>query len=383
MSAAEMSEERLSVKIIEDAAAFAGLETPWRALDELPGVHPFQQFGWVSAWLNTLGSACERELRVATLWRGERLAAVLPLCVRRYRGVRILEWMGARVADYCDALVDPRLALVDPRLDDKTALSTLWQALERQGGFDLARFNHVREDAHVFSALEERRPWTETLEHAGGVPIRWSSGEQWLQEQSASMRDRVKYNARRMAKAGYDVHVWEPPDAYAPIIDALVAQKRPWLAARGLSSMICEPEGVQFLHAAVAESARRGELHLSVVRNSDRIAACDLAFVRNGVIYSYLGSFDPDLAKYSFGRVLMDRLVMWACDNGMRRYDLLLGAYGYKSEYGCALEPVRTQVIARSLIGRAALALYRRRSERARMSSTGVSLEKNPGRGAV
>jgi len=358
MRAAESSGERLRVEIIEDTAAFAGLETPWRALDELPGVHPFQQFAWVSAWVNTLGAAGGSRLRVATLWRGARLTAVMPLCVRRYRGVRILEWMGARVADYCDALVDPCV-------DDKTALSALWQAIERRGGFDLARFNHVREDAHVFGALEDLHPWTETLEHAGGVPIRWSSGEQWLQDQSASMRDRVKYNARRMAKAGYDVRVWQPPEPYAPIVDVLVAQKRPWLAARGLSSMICEPEGVQFLHAAVAESARRGELHLSVVQKSDHIAACDLAFVRNGVIYSYLGSFDPALAKYSYGRVLMDRLVMWACDNGMRRYDLLLGAYGYKSEYGCTLEPVRTQVIARSLVGRAALALYRRRSKSA------------------
>jgi CelD/BcsL family acetyltransferase involved in cellulose biosynthesis len=330
MRAAESSGERLRVEIIEDTVAFAGLETPWRALDELPGVHPFKQFAWVSAWVNTLGAAGGSRLRVATLWRGARLTAVMPLCVRRYRGVRIL-----------------------------------WQAIERRGGFDLARFNHVREDAHVFGALEDLHPWTETLEHAGGVPIRWSSGEQWLQDQSASMRDRVKYNARRMAKAGYDVRVWQPPEPYAPIVDVLVAQKRPWLAARGLSSMICEPEGVQFLHAAVAESARRGELHLSVVQKSDHIAACDLAFVRNGVIYSYLGSFDPALAKYSYGRVLMDRLVMWACDNGMRRYDLLLGAYGYKSEYGCTLEPVRTQVIARSLVGRAALALYRRRSKSA------------------
>lgn len=359
MRAAEIPEESVRVELIEDPAAFAGLETPWRALDELPGVHPFQQFGWLSAWLNTLGSASDSRLRVATLWRGERLAAVLPLCIRRHRGVRILEWMGARVADYCDALVDPRL-------DDKTAFSTLWQAIDRRGGFDLARFNHVREDAHVFSALEDHHPWTETLEHAGGVPIQWSSGEQWLQRQSASMRDRVKYNARRMLKAGYDVQLWQPAEPYAPIIDVLVAQKRPWLAARGLSSMICEPAGVHFLHAAVAESSKRGELHLSVVRKNDHIAACDLAFVRNGVIYSYLGSFDPDFAKYSFGRVLMDRLVMWACDNGMRRYDLLLGAYGYKGEYGCTLEPVRTQVIARSLLGRAALAVYRLKSARAR-----------------
>jgi CelD/BcsL family acetyltransferase involved in cellulose biosynthesis len=85
-----------------------------------------------------------------------------------------------------------------------------------------------------------------------------------------------------------------------------------------------------------------------------------LAFVRNGIIYSYIASFDGEFAKYSFGRVLTDRLLMWACDSGLRRLDLLLGAYDYKTEYNCTLEPVRTLVLARGLIGRAAVAIYRR-----------------------
>jgi CelD/BcsL family acetyltransferase involved in cellulose biosynthesis len=51
---------------------------------------------------------------------------------------------------------------------------------------------------------------------------------------------------------------------------------------------------------------------------------------------------------------------MWACDSGLRRLDLLLGAYDYKTEYNCTLEPVRTLVLARGLIGRAAVAIYRR-----------------------
>jgi CelD/BcsL family acetyltransferase involved in cellulose biosynthesis len=134
------------------------------------------------------------------------------------------------------------------------------------------------------------------------------------------------------------------------------------LAARGLASMITETDGVDFLQAAVAHCAGRGELHLSTVQNEHHVAACDLAFVHDGVIYSYIASFDPEFAKYSFGRVLTDRLLMWACDSGMRRFDLLLGAYDYKTEYNCTLEPVRTRVIARGLIGSAAVAFYRRKA---------------------
>ena len=336
--------QRLTVKLIEDRGAFDALEVAWRALDAHPAVRVFQEFEWTASWVRTLGAAGGWRLKIATLWQEERLVGVLPLCVRRFNGLRILEWIAVRVSDYCDAILDPRL-------DPAQALPTLWEAVTRSGGFDVARLGHIRTDTQMFEFLGTRNPWIETLEDAGGVPIAWADGAEWLRQQSSGMRDRVKYNSRRMIKAGFDVRVCDTAHRAALIIDTLVTHKRPWLAARGLSSFIDEPGGVDFLQSAVAAAASRGELHLSTVENDGRIAACDLAFVRGGIIYSYLASFDPEYHKYSFGRVLTDCLLMWACDNGLRRLDLLLGAYDYKTEYNCTLEPVRTLVMSRGLIG--------------------------------
>jgi len=58
---------------------------------------------------------------------------------------------------------------------------------------------------------------------------------------------------------------------------------------------------VEFLQSVVAASAERGELHLSTVQNQERIAACDLAFVREGVIYSYLASSSPNFTNTALG----------------------------------------------------------------------------------
>jgi CelD/BcsL family acetyltransferase involved in cellulose biosynthesis len=343
--------------VIEEHAAFEALESAWRALDAQSQVRPFQQFGWTAAWLRTLGAAGTWQLRIAALWQDGALVAILPLCVRRFRGLRILEWIAVRVSDYCGAIIDAHI-------DADAALRAMWHAIERRGGFDIARLSHVRTDTDLFRIMSEFEPWIETFEDAGGVPIAWASGEEWLAHQSASMRDRVKYKERRMRKAGFEVRVCDSPAKYAPIIDTLIVQKRPWLAARGLSSTLNEPGGAEFLQAAAAASAARGELHLSTVEKDGLIAACDLAFVRDGIIYSYIASFDPEYHKYSFGRVLTDTLLMWGCDNGMRRFDLLLGAYDYKTEYNCTLEPVRTLVMPRGLLGRAALFYYRRKAAR-------------------
>ncbi len=364
MASAVAARVDLETRIIEDRAGFDALEEPWQALDSQPGVRPFQEFGWAAAWLRTIGATGESRLRVGTLWQGGRLVAVLPLCVRRYKGVRMLEWIGSRVTDYCDAIVDSGL-------DADTALQALWNAIGRRGGYDIARLNHVRTDARIFGVLNSLSPWTETLEDAGGVPIAWKSGAEWLQQQSSKMRDRVKYNARRMAKAGFEVSVWDGAGPSAPIIDTLVAQKRPWLAARNLNSFINEPGGVEFLRAVVEATGKRGEVCLSTVRSieNQQIAAVDLTFFREGTLYSYIASFDPEYAKYSFGRLLTDQLLMRACDNGWRRLDLLLGAYDYKTEYGCTLEPVRTLVLPRGILGHAAVALYRRRASVARATA--------------
>ena len=98
----------LEVRIVEDQHSFDGLDSAWRLLD----AHP--RCPAVPAIRLGRGPGCAHSARraaagphVATLWRRDRLVAVLPLCVRRYKRLRILEWMAAKVSDYCDALIDP------------------------------------------------------------------------------------------------------------------------------------------------------------------------------------------------------------------------------------------------------------------------------------
>jgi CelD/BcsL family acetyltransferase involved in cellulose biosynthesis len=340
------------IKIIKTAAEFAALEEPWKALAAQPAVRPFQEFGWNAAWASTLGTTSGRQLHVATLWQSSKLLAVLPMTVRRFNGVRILEWLGAKASDYCDGLVDAGI-------DGDAALSTLWDGVARLGGFDVARFGQVRTDAHVYNVLNPMSPWIETREESCGIDIGWPDGETWLNQLEKKNREATRYGMRRMAKLGFETYIWQPGEPYEPVLEAVIAQKRAWLLERNFSGFLVEPQGVEFLHAAVRELAAAGSLHLSAVRSSDRIAACHLGFMREGILYYYMPTYDPEYAKYSFGNLLRDALIMWACDRGLRRFDMLLGVHDYKTRYQVTSEDVRTLVVPRGMLGRAAVSFYR------------------------
>jgi CelD/BcsL family acetyltransferase involved in cellulose biosynthesis len=342
------------VRLIEDEAAFQLLEKPWSRLAAAAGARPFQDFCWANAWIQTIGRSADRRLRVATAWAGSKLLAVLPLVRRRYLGVRLLEWIAAGVTDYCDALVDPGS-------DATFMLLTLWAAIMARGDCDVVRLGQVRDDASVSPLFEAAKldPWVETREQTCFVPIRWGSGEEWLNEQSAHARKQAKYDLRHLAKAGFEYYVWQSPDAYEPLLEAIIAQKSAWMASKGLGTFMGHPAGPQFLHKYVAAAAQSKILHLSAFRSSKGFAACHLGFYRNGVLYGYMPTYDPAWASYSPGSAIRDAFIMWACDHGARRVDLLRGVDSYKLRYQPGAESLQTLVIPHGTIGKACVSAYR------------------------
>jgi CelD/BcsL family acetyltransferase involved in cellulose biosynthesis len=282
--------------------------------------------------------------------------AVFPLVRRRYFGTRLLEWIGARVTDYCDVLLHPGI-------DANSALLTLWAALMARGDCDVVRLGQVRGDAKINALFQAAQldPWVETHEQTYFVPVHWSSGEEWLKQQSAHARKQAKYDLRRLAKEGFEYYVWESPDAYEPLIDAIIAQKSAWIASKGLGILLGHPEGPEFLRKCAAAMAAQGTLHLSAFRSSKGFAACHMGFYQHGVLYGYMPTYDPAWASYSPGTAIRDALIMWACDHGARRVDLLRGVDDYKLRYQPEPEPLQTFVIPHGIIGRACVSAYRHR----------------------
>jgi CelD/BcsL family acetyltransferase involved in cellulose biosynthesis len=342
----------VTVRILRSLAEVEAIAADWEALSSRAHARPFQTFAWSASWLRTVGATAEYRVAVGASWENERLVAILPLVVGRRRGVRLLQWIGAGASDYCDALIDPSVAT-------SPVLNELWHAYLAEGGFDLARLGQVRTDATIFEFLSSLKPWVETRESASGLDIKWASGQEWIRSQGARTRERINRGLRKMTKAGFVFEVWQPGQPLEPLVQTLIDQKSAWLRQRGEKGFLLDPRGVAFTHELVREFAAAKILHLSCVRSTEAVAAVHLGFMSEGVLYYYIPSFDPQWSKLGLGTLLRESLIMWACDQRLRRFDLTRGEYDYKAQYDPEIEDMRTLVIPRTLIGRAAMSLYR------------------------
>lgn len=352
-------------RIIADVESLGALAEQWGALQ--PAIkHPFQELGWYLAWARTIGTTDSRRLRVITLWDGSRLAAVWPLMLRRYKGVRLLEWVGARVTDYSDIVVRPDV-------DAAEAARALWRSLWQSIGFDVLRLGQVRTDAIVNELLNGMKHLVETEESAFGIPLSWTSGADYMASRSPRRREKLRRHLRQMQQQGYELKVWR---SYQPaVLDAAIEQKQAWARARGVESFLTEPQGPQFVHALARELAASGCLHLSTIQSPERMVACHVGFVRGDTFYYYMPTYDAAYAKQSFGSTLRESLLMWACEQGLRNFDLLLGADDYKLQYETLAQPVRTLLLPRGIIGRMAIAYYRRSAARSPAAAADQSPE--------
>ena len=131
--------ERL--ELVTDSARLAEIGPAWDELWSRTDSLVFQSHAWISAWWQTLPDRDNRQLRIGLVWNGDRLDAVMPLCLHRRRGLRFLEWAANSYSDYEDVLAGPDCPTA--------ALERLWAELTGLGGFDLSLLNRLQPGARM------------------------------------------------------------------------------------------------------------------------------------------------------------------------------------------------------------------------------------------
>jgi glycosyltransferase involved in cell wall biosynthesis len=318
------------------------LREEWSELAERAG-NPFGTWEWADAWWRAHGAGAE--LRVSACRRPDgSLAAVLPLCVSRRAGLRMLRFIGHGAGD--------RLGPVCAPADAPDVAWALRRELAERGGFDLLlaeRLPHEERWGELIGGRHLRSESSPYLEFDGD----W---EEYLASRSRNFRDQARRRERKLRRE-HDVQFRL---ADAATLDADLSTLIRLHEARWSSG---EEETRAFAGAReglhrdfAARALERGWLRLWTLEVDGDPAAAWYGFRYGGAEWFYQSGRDPALDELSVGFVLMVHTIREALDDGMPVYHLLRGGEDYKARFAGGDHGVDTFVLAGSGRGRAARA---------------------------
>jgi glycosyltransferase involved in cell wall biosynthesis/CelD/BcsL family acetyltransferase involved in cellulose biosynthesis len=317
-----------------DAAALARVAEAgeWAELWQRdPKATVFQRPEWIGPWITHLlgGQVCAAAVR-----SGGRLLALAPFFLWRDAcGARVLSLMGAGTADYLDVLADG-----EARAQAAGALGA-W--LGECGLWDRCEWGELRPDSLLrqLPAVAGTVVTEQAQEVCPGLPLAGAGAGATVAAIPAGTWRKVAY-ARRHAARAAQLRIEEvTPATLDATFDQLeILHQRRWSERGG--GALAEARVRAFHREAAGRLLAQDALMMPLLHLEGEVAAVLYGFHDRGACRYYLGGFDPALARFSPGSLLIAHAIEEAGRRGATTFDFLRGAEPYKYTWG-ATDSVR------------------------------------------
>jgi CelD/BcsL family acetyltransferase involved in cellulose biosynthesis len=262
--------------------------------------------------------------RVAVVREGERPVAFM--AVRVSRGVAVP--MGAVLSDYQALAAEPGLRL-DPR------------ELVRALGVARLDFAHLLESQDLFRPFMQGTSESQIVDLSAGY-------EAYAAERRAGGHDLLKDTAkkgRKLAREQGEV-VFTPLSDSHEAFDQLVEWKRQQYRATRQTDIFDAGWPLELLRSLHARRDPGFGGALFTLHVGGALAAVHFALRGGPILHAWFIAHDPAFSKYSPGVLLIDRILQWGAENGVRELDLGPGDYRFKLQLANA-----TRRVAHGFVG--------------------------------
>lgn len=349
-----------------DPAAVEGL---WRSFEDSGVCTAYQRFAWVENLIAHLCPARGARPLIVELREDDRPVMLLPLALRRHRGVRIVEALDLGVSDYAAPLLAPGFA---PGPEEA---QRLWQALRRAlPACDLVRVTRLLPSlgpaANPLALLPCARPMELT---ASGLPLEGEPDTLLKRVCSASFhRDLQRRGKRLAAQAEIRFVAAEGEAQTVELLDVLIAQRRERFREIGRHEPLDLPGTAAFYRAAVL-AGPGGPVRVFGLEADGVWIATAYGLVHGGAFHgTILAMAGEPWRPFAPGLLIAARIMVWARRQGLTYFDFTVGAQPYKSGFRPETRPLFEIAEAVTLRGRLFLA-----GERAAVSAK-AALERRP-----
>ena len=291
----------------------------------------FQTADFLNVWCDTIGQARGTQpLFVAVVDEHGVPHALFPLGIeKRKSGLKVLSFLDGGVSDYNAPVLFPPAKDWSPSFVGK-----LWDAIARIAPpFDIAVVEKMPD--RVFDIDNPLMPLiTAPYPHSGHVMRLPVSVDEFVSKRLPRAQD-TRRKLRKLGERGtVAFRIASTSAERDEMLEAMMRQKsRRYIETTGIDGM--ERPGYRaFFRKAALDLAPRGLVHLSALSLGGTFLAVHWGYKDDSRFYYMMPSFEEgEWVRFSPGRHLLNYLIEWAIDAGMKEFDQGLGNEDYKKEY--------------------------------------------------
>ncbi len=307
------------------------LEKEWKNIEREVSINPFQSFDWLNLWYDEIGSKIFKvNPKIFLIKTDDQEKIILPLCIKKKNGFKILEWMGDINSDYMGFITSKNFNF--KKIQFENFLKLIFNSIEK---FDvlylknqLPQINSYENPFYShFKTIYKKKAYSSDL------------NENWEQfyklHQNSKSRETTRRKLKKIKVHGKLNFNIADTDVYKiKIIKDMIKLKKNRYINTKAWNMFSKKEFENFyigLSKIKSESIR---VHCSELKINDQVISNHVGISTKKCFYYLMPAFDDSKwNKFSPGLINLIEIIKWCIDEGINFFDFTTGDEKYKAHW--------------------------------------------------
>lgn len=293
---------------------------------------PFQKYEWVSAWWKNFSTDKGMPF-IILAYQDNELVGIAPFMYGVNRSYPAIKFIGAGYFDYFDFIIK--------KGRETEAVRGFLEIVSKKFEYFELELKNILEESDTFRIIKQNASSNYLIFLQDIVPSIElpDTKEKFYYRVKGALRWDIGRRERRLRELGETEFksCENITEAKELLEDFFSLHIKKWESANGYSAFKFEKMR-GFMRAILENLFRDKTMNLYYLLHDHRkkIAICP-AFELNSRFVFYTHAYDPDFAKCSPGKILINRLINHSIDNQYREFDFGIGKEPYKLEWPCRI----------------------------------------------
>lgn len=309
----------------------SNIETIWDEFEKESNNYCFQNFYWLKNWHLNLNNKTNIKIFNVLVYQSKKIVMIVPLCVEKKNGLKILKWQGGNRSDYMGCLLTPNFSI------EKKNFIEIWKKIKKEIKlFDIIYFqrqpkkilDNINPFFYYLKNYEDYVTNSIALEEDFNIFLNKNIKNKFISD----TKRRIS-NLEKIGKLEFEIIDNTNNLEIRSTIKKIFNEKILRLKKYKLKNPF-DKESQQFYFNFDNQFFKNGYLHLSKLVVGEIIISYHWGVVYKSVFYHLVPTItDSEYVKYAPGRIHLQNLIKWATLQNILKFDFTIGNEEYKKDW--------------------------------------------------